>query len=71
MLCAALASGGRHVVRYDLRDSGGVDHRSAVGEFAAAGAELLGDDPAAARATAERIWDRTPGTDVAVAILTL
>lgn len=40
--------------------------RSAVGEFAAAGAELLGDDPVAARAFAERIWDRTPGTDVAV-----
>ncbi|MET4050324.1 pimeloyl-ACP methyl ester carboxylesterase [Rhodococcus sp. UYP5] len=158
-LCAALASGGRHVVRYDLRDSGAsttaqpaapsytlrdlaadaaalaheldsrpahlagigvggmvaqvaaLDHpsafraltlvgtrpvapgpvdddlpdhdgatmnqlfshpmpdwtdRGAVGEFAAAGAEVLGDDPAVARATAERIWDRTPGTDVAV-----
>jgi hypothetical protein len=25
-----------------------------------------GDDPAAARATAERIWDRTPGTEPAV-----
>ncbi len=155
-LCAALASGGRHVVRYDLRDSGAsttldpeapaytlrdlavdaaalarelddrpahlagigvggmvaqvaaLDHpdafsaltlagtrpvapgrvdkdlpdhdkatmgqvfsrsrpdwsdRAAVAEFAAAGAEILGDDPAAARATAGRIWDRTPGTD--------
>ena len=40
--------------------------RAAVAEFAAAGAEILGDDPAAARATAERIWDRTPGTDPAV-----
>jgi mannose-6-phosphate isomerase-like protein (cupin superfamily) len=40
--------------------------RAAVAEFAAAGAEILGDDPAAARATAERIWDRTPGTEPAV-----
>ena len=40
--------------------------RAAVAEFAAAGAEILGNDPAAARATAERIWDRTPGTDPAV-----
>ncbi|MGH3028663.1 MAG: alpha/beta fold hydrolase, partial [Gaiellaceae bacterium] len=157
-LCAALARGGRHVVRYDLRDSGAsitvdpkapaytlrdlaadaaalarelddrpahlagigvggmvaqvaaLDHpdafsaltlagtrpvapgrldddlpdhdaatmgrlfsrsmpdwsdRAAVAEFAAAGAEILGDDPAAARATAERIWDRTPGTEPA------
>ncbi|MEU1424038.1 alpha/beta hydrolase [Kitasatospora sp. NPDC005751] len=36
--------------------------RRAVAEFAATGAEILGDDPAAARATAARIWDRTPGT---------
>src|SRR6516225_4098031 len=36
--------------------------REAVAEFAAAGAEILGNDPAAARATAARIWDRTPGT---------
>src|ERR687887_246711 len=36
--------------------------RDAVAEFAAAGAEILGDDPAAARAIAARIWDRTPGT---------
>ncbi len=40
--------------------------RAAVAEFAAGGAEILGDDPAAARATAERIWDRTPGTAPAV-----
>jgi pimeloyl-ACP methyl ester carboxylesterase len=40
--------------------------RAAVAEFAAAGAEILGDDPAAARQTAERIWDRTPGTEPAV-----
>ena len=40
--------------------------RAAVAEFAAAGAEILGDDPAAARRTAERIWDRTPGTEPAV-----
>ena len=36
--------------------------REAVAAFAAAGAEILGDDPVAARATAARIWDRTPGT---------
>ncbi|MEV7076350.1 alpha/beta hydrolase [Streptomyces sp. NPDC093990] len=36
--------------------------REAVAEFAAAGAEILGDDPVAARATAARVWDRTPGT---------
>jgi pimeloyl-ACP methyl ester carboxylesterase len=158
-LCEALASGGRHVVRYDLRDSGAsttvsseapaytlrdlaadaaalarelddrpshlagigvsgmvaqvaaLDHptgfsaltlvgtrsvapgridadlpdhdaatmkrlfsrsmpdwadRAAVAEFAAGGAEILGNDPGAARATAERIWDRTPGTEPAV-----
>jgi pimeloyl-ACP methyl ester carboxylesterase len=40
--------------------------RAAVAQFAAGGAEVLGDDPVAARATAERIWDRTPGTDPAV-----
>jgi pimeloyl-ACP methyl ester carboxylesterase len=36
--------------------------RQAVAEFAAARAEILGDDPVAARAIAARIWDRTPGT---------
>jgi pimeloyl-ACP methyl ester carboxylesterase len=36
--------------------------REAVAEFAAAGAEVLGNDPAAARAIAARIWDRTPVT---------
>ena len=36
--------------------------REAVAEFAAAGAEILGDNPVAARAIAARIWDRTPGT---------
>jgi pimeloyl-ACP methyl ester carboxylesterase len=158
-LCAALARGGRHVVRYDLRDSGAsttvdpeapaytlrdladdaaalsrglddrpahlagirvggmvaqvaaLDHpdafsaltlvgtrpvapgpvdddlpdhdaatmhrrfalpmpdwsdRAAVAGFAAAGAEILGDDPAAARVTAGRIFDRTPSTAPAV-----
>ncbi len=40
--------------------------RAAVADFAAGGAEILGDDPTAARATAERIWDRTPGTEPAV-----
>ncbi|WP_330334555.1 alpha/beta fold hydrolase [Streptomyces sp. NBC_00536] len=34
--------------------------REAVAEFAVAGAEIRGDDPAAARAIAARIWDRTP-----------
>ncbi|SBT65919.1 Pimeloyl-ACP methyl ester carboxylesterase [Micromonospora sediminicola] len=36
--------------------------REAVAAFAAAGAEILGDDPAAARTVAARIWDRTPST---------
>ncbi|MET7442707.1 alpha/beta fold hydrolase [Streptomyces sp. NPDC004082] len=36
--------------------------REAVAEYAAVGAETLGDDPVAARAVATRIWDRTPGT---------
>jgi pimeloyl-ACP methyl ester carboxylesterase len=40
--------------------------RAAVAEFVAAGAEILGDDPAAARTTAERIFDRTPGTAPAI-----
>jgi pimeloyl-ACP methyl ester carboxylesterase len=40
--------------------------RAAVAEYAAGGAEILGDDPTAARATAERIFDRTPGTEPAV-----
>ena len=40
--------------------------RDAVAAFAAAGAEILGDDPVAARAIAARIWDRTPGTAPAV-----
>jgi len=42
--------------------------RAAVAEFAAAGAEILGDDPAAARARAERVFDRTPGTEPAIAM---
>jgi pimeloyl-ACP methyl ester carboxylesterase len=36
--------------------------REAVANFAAARAEILGDDPVAARSMAARIWDRTPGT---------
>jgi len=40
--------------------------RDAVTEYAVRGAEILGDDPAAARAVAERTWDRTPGTLPAV-----
>ncbi|MFI5662566.1 alpha/beta fold hydrolase [Streptomyces sp. NPDC051684] len=37
--------------------------REAVAEFAAAGAEVMGNDPVAARSVATRVWDRTPGTD--------
>jgi pimeloyl-ACP methyl ester carboxylesterase len=40
--------------------------RAAVAERAAAAAAILGDDPAAARARAGRIFDRTPGTEPAV-----
>ena len=40
--------------------------RAAVAEYAAEGAGILGDDPAAARATAERIWDRSASTEPAV-----
>ncbi|MEV0880007.1 hypothetical protein AB0I85_19515 [Micromonospora echinofusca] len=39
--------------------------RAAVAEFAAAGAGILGDDPAAARVKAERTFDPTPGTEPA------
>ena len=41
-------------------------NRAAVAEFAAAGAEILGDDPTVARAAAGRKWDRTPGTEPAL-----
>ncbi|MFI1462030.1 alpha/beta fold hydrolase [Nocardia carnea] len=40
--------------------------RDAVAAFAAEGAEPMGDDPQQARATAARIWDRTPSSDPAV-----
>ncbi|MFD7905015.1 alpha/beta fold hydrolase [Kitasatospora sp. NPDC059747] len=40
--------------------------RAAVAQYAAAGAEIRGDDPGAARTRAERIFDRTPGTAPAV-----
>lgn len=40
--------------------------RDEVARFAAEGAELLGNDPAQARTTAARIWDRTPSHDAAV-----
>jgi pimeloyl-ACP methyl ester carboxylesterase len=36
--------------------------REAVADFASARAEILGDDPVAARVIAARIWDRTPST---------
>ena len=42
--------------------------RDAVAAFAAAGAELLGDDSVTARAIAARIWDRTPGTSPPVQV---
>jgi pimeloyl-ACP methyl ester carboxylesterase len=40
--------------------------RDAVADYAAVGAEILGNDPATTRAAAARIWDRTPGTAPAV-----
>ncbi|MGV9453731.1 alpha/beta fold hydrolase [Streptomyces sp. NPDC003635] len=40
--------------------------REAVAEFAALGADILGDDPDAERERAARVWDRTPGTAPAV-----
>ena len=40
--------------------------RDAVAAFAADGAELLGNDPKQARATAARIWDRTPSSEPSV-----
>jgi pimeloyl-ACP methyl ester carboxylesterase len=40
--------------------------RAAVAEYAAESAGMLGDDPTAARATAERKWDRSPNTEPAV-----
>lgn len=40
--------------------------RAAVADYMAGGAELLGNDPEQARATAARIWDRTPSTEPAV-----
>jgi pimeloyl-ACP methyl ester carboxylesterase len=40
--------------------------RAAVAEFAAAGAEILGDDPEAARVRAERIFDRASSAEPAV-----
>jgi pimeloyl-ACP methyl ester carboxylesterase len=40
--------------------------RASVGEFAAASATVFGDDPGAARTTAERIFDRTPGASDSV-----
>jgi pimeloyl-ACP methyl ester carboxylesterase len=40
--------------------------RSAVAAFAAGGAGLMGNDPEQARATAARIWDRTPSGEPSV-----
>jgi pimeloyl-ACP methyl ester carboxylesterase len=40
--------------------------RAAVAAFAADGAALLGNDPEQARATAARIWDRTPSGEPSV-----
>ena len=36
--------------------------RDATADFASARADILGDDPEAARALSARIWDRTPGS---------
>lgn len=41
-------------------------NRDSVAEYAAASAQVLGDDPEVARTTAGRIWDRTPSNDPAV-----
>lgn len=41
-------------------------NRDAVAAFAADGAKPMGDDPQQVRATALRIWDRTPSSDPAV-----
>jgi len=41
-------------------------NRTAVAAFAADGAELMGNDPEQARATAARIWDRTPSSEPSV-----
>ena len=40
--------------------------RAAVADYAAAGAAILGDDPATARARAERVFNRAPNTQPAV-----
>jgi pimeloyl-ACP methyl ester carboxylesterase len=40
--------------------------RAAVAEFVTVGASIRGDDGEAARSTAERIWDRTQGSEPAV-----
>jgi pimeloyl-ACP methyl ester carboxylesterase len=40
--------------------------RAAVAEYAAGAAAILGDDPDAARRTAARVFDRTPGTQPAI-----
>lgn len=40
--------------------------RTAVAAFTADGAALLGNDPEQARATAARIWDRTPSSEPSV-----
>ncbi|MGM1060092.1 alpha/beta fold hydrolase [Saccharothrix sp. Mg75] len=53
----ARAAGRRH---HDPRPEWG--DREAVAAHAAARAALLGDDPEQARATAARIWDRTPSS---------
>ncbi|WP_026923196.1 alpha/beta fold hydrolase [Glycomyces arizonensis] len=40
--------------------------RAAVAQFAAAGAEIMGDNPEAAHARAERVFDRAPSTRPAI-----
>ena len=42
--------------------------RGAVGDYAAARAQIRGDDPVAARAVAARVWDRAPSDASAVQV---
>ena len=41
-------------------------NRDSVAEYAAASAQMFGDDPEVAHTTAVRVWDRTPRNDPAV-----
>ena len=74
-VCERLAAGGQRVVRYDLRDCGAsttVDpeapgyHLRDLAADAAALVGTLGAVTEQARATAARIWDRTPSSEPSV-----